>query len=129
MQQISKSITIAIAALSAILGYMLGKYIERARTKREILRLKNQILEVCNKTITIRDRHKTLLYLCAAYEIALRNASKSDDAAIKNLVSEFSPISALLKEANASLIERLDIHIRKGYAKWRLMNILRKGLK
>jgi hypothetical protein len=112
MEPISVGIFLATMGINTIISFIAGMLTERAATVRKISELKRQILLLSNKSANIGDRHKKLLCACALYDIALIKASESADEEVRNIILEFAPVAALLKEGGSGWIERLKIHFQ-----------------
>ncbi len=106
----------------ALIGFILGRFFERAKIVKQLEETKKQILILSNKSSKIEDRYKKLLYACALYKLTLENALKSDKEKIQNIVDEFEPINEILLE-NTNLLERIFIQLLIIPKKWEIRNM------
>jgi hypothetical protein len=112
MEPISVGIFLAAMGINSVISFIAGMLTERASTERKIAELKRQILALSNKSAKVEDRHKKLLCACALYDIALIKASQSSNEEVRDLILEFSPVAALLKEGGSGWIERMRIYFQ-----------------
>lgn len=112
MEPISVGIFLAAMGINSVISFIAGMLTERASTERKIAELKRQILALSNKSAKVEDRHKKLLCACALYDIALIKASQSSNGEVRDLILEFSPVAALLKEGGSGWIERMRIYFQ-----------------
>jgi hypothetical protein len=112
MEPISVGIFLAAMGINSIISFVAGMLTERAIIHRMIAELRRQILFLSKRSATIDDRYKKLLCACALYDIALIKASISPNEEVRDIILEFSPVAALLKEGGSGWIERLRIHIQ-----------------
>ena len=106
----------------ALIGFIIGRFFERAKIVRQLEETKRQILILSNKSSENEDRFKKLLYACALYKLTLENAMNSDEENIQNIVDEFEPINNILKE-NTNLLERIFIKILIIFKEWEIKNM------
>jgi hypothetical protein len=112
MEPISIGVFLAAMGINSIISFIAGMMTEKAITHRMISELKRQIVLLSKKSSFIDDRYKKLLCACALYDIALIKASVSPNEEVREIILEFSPVAALLKEGGSGWIERLRIHMQ-----------------
>lgn len=91
-------IGILIAAVSGAVGFLFGRWSERARTERKLLKIKGKILFLSNKSTKYNNNLKKLIYLCLTYEMILEKASKSKKEEVRVLQKKNDSFSSILQE-------------------------------